>query len=186
MCGDELSSCLLQVPDTVGEVLRETAKQYENQTAAKLLVDFVEYKVRFAHHQCEQAMVDIRLIHYVKHDVIYKNRKYIAYRNSAPQEDPATDIRKARKKFGEDRTCSSGDILADQQTERHGHHNTPLICRKRNKHANLIKTNSVSCRHKPILEEFQHTAKTNMLQSRKRRLSRLKAEGIYVRSTLSA
>ena len=55
MCGDELSSCLLQVPDTVGEVLRETARQYENQTAAKLLVDFVEYKVRFAHHQCEQG-----------------------------------------------------------------------------------------------------------------------------------
>jgi len=34
------------VPDTVGEVLRKTARQYENQTAAKLLVDFVEYKVR--------------------------------------------------------------------------------------------------------------------------------------------
>ena len=34
------------------------------------------------------------------------------------------------KKSGEDRTCSSEDTIADRQThrqtDRHGHHNTPL------------------------------------------------------------
>jgi len=30
------------------------------------------------------------------------------------------------KNFGEDRTCSSEDMIADRQTHRHAHHNTPL------------------------------------------------------------
>jgi len=32
------------------------------------------------------------------------------------------------KQSDEDRTCSSGDMLAeDRQTDRHGHHNTPRL-----------------------------------------------------------
>ena len=30
------------------------------------------------------------------------------------------------KQLGEDRTSSAGDVLADRQTDRHGHHNTML------------------------------------------------------------
>jgi len=41
--------CCLQVPDTVVEVLQEAARQYDNKTAAKLLVDFIEYKVCSTH-----------------------------------------------------------------------------------------------------------------------------------------
>jgi len=47
-----------------------------------------------------------------------------------PEEDRATDIGNMHKKFGKDRSCGSGDILADRQTDthtqtdRHTHHNT--------------------------------------------------------------
>jgi len=49
------------------------------------------------------------------------------------EEDRATDIGNMHKKFGKDRTCGSGDILADRQTDRHTdrhtHYNTsqPLL-----------------------------------------------------------
>jgi len=36
-----------------------------------------------------------------------------------PEEDQATDIGNMHKKFGKDRACGSGDILADRQTHRH-------------------------------------------------------------------
>jgi len=32
-----------------------------------------------------------------------------------PEEDRATDVGGMHKKFGKDRTCSSGDMLADNQ-----------------------------------------------------------------------
>ena len=35
-----------------------------------------------------------------------------------PEEDRATDIGNMHKKFGKDRACGSGDILADRQTHR--------------------------------------------------------------------
>jgi len=35
-----------------------------------------------------------------------------------PEEDQATDIGNMHKKFGKDRACGSGDILADRQTDR--------------------------------------------------------------------
>ena len=38
-----------------------------------------------------------------------------------------------RRKFGEDGACSSGDMLADRQTDRHGHRNTRLRYRGRSK-----------------------------------------------------
>jgi len=44
-------------------------------------------------------------------------------------QDRAPDVSNMHKTFGEDGTCSSGDMLADRQTgkqtDRHGHHNTP-------------------------------------------------------------
>jgi len=44
------------------------------------------------------------------------------------EKDRATDTGNMRKKFGKDRACGSGDILADRQTQRqtdiHTHHNT--------------------------------------------------------------
>jgi len=51
-----------------------------------------------------------------------------------PEQDRATVTDNTRTKFGEGRTCSSRDMLADtqthrqtdRQTDRHGHHNTPL------------------------------------------------------------
>jgi len=47
------------------------------------------------------------------------------------EEDGATDKGNMHKKFGNDRICGSGDILADTQThrDRHAHHNTspPLL-----------------------------------------------------------
>ena len=36
------------------------------------------------------------------------------------------DIAVTHKKVGEDRTRNSEDMLADRQTDRHGHHNTLL------------------------------------------------------------
>jgi len=48
----------------------------------------------------------------------------------------------------EDRTCSSGDVLANRQTrthretDRHGHHNTPLRYRGR---SNNYEVNQVAC-----------------------------------------
>jgi len=41
-----------------------------------------------------------------------------------PQEDRATNIGNMREKFGDDRTCSSRDMLADRQTDRQSD-NTP-------------------------------------------------------------
>ena len=35
-----------------------------------------------------------------------------------PEEDQATDIGSMHKKFGKDRSCGSGDILADKHTDR--------------------------------------------------------------------
>ena len=47
-----------------------------------------------------------------------------------PEEDRATAIDNMHKKFGEDRTSSSEDVMiADRQThttDRHSHHDTPL------------------------------------------------------------
>jgi len=34
------------------------------------------------------------------------------------------DIGNMHKKFGKDRTCGSGDIPTDRQTDSHTHHNT--------------------------------------------------------------
>jgi len=53
------------------------------------------------------------------------------------QRDRATATGNMLKKFGEDRTCSFDDMIADRQTyththtQRHAHHNTPLPCRGR-------------------------------------------------------
>ena len=57
-----------------------------------------------------------------KHDVIHKTGS--TYRIATPpKENRATDIGNTHKKFfGKDQTCSSGDMLADRQTDRHGHH----------------------------------------------------------------
>jgi len=44
-----------------------------------------------------------------------------------------TSFIKARTQAGEDRTCISGDMLAQTSTDRHGHHNTPLSYRCRSK-----------------------------------------------------
>ena len=38
---------------------------------------------------------------------------------NVPEKDRATDIENRQKKFGKDRACSFGDILADRQTHRH-------------------------------------------------------------------
>jgi len=45
-----------------------------------------------------------------------------------PDEDRATAIGNVPKKIGEDRTCSSEDMIADRQThtDKHAHRNTPL------------------------------------------------------------
>jgi len=40
-----------------------------------------------------------------------------AYRQHAAEEDRAMDIGNMRRKFGKDRACGSGDILADRQTD---------------------------------------------------------------------
>jgi len=37
---------------------------------------------------------------------------------NVPEEDRATDMGNKHKKSGKDRTCGSGDILADRQTQR--------------------------------------------------------------------
>ena len=49
------------------------------------------------------------------------------------RKDRATAVGNVRMTFGEDRTCSSGDIQTDNQprTNRHGHHNTLLPYRQR-------------------------------------------------------
>jgi len=48
----------------------------------------------------------------------------------------------AHQKIGEDRTCSSGDMIADRQThtqtERHAHHNTPLPYRGRSINSGIV------------------------------------------------
>ena len=31
-----------------------------------------------------------------------------------------------QKKSGENWTCTTGDVIVDRQTDRHGHHSTPL------------------------------------------------------------
>ena len=61
-----------------------------------------------------------------------ENRKYMTY-HYASEEDRATAIGNTRNNtFGEDRTCSSDDMIADRQTQtdrqtdRHACHNTPL------------------------------------------------------------
>jgi len=47
---------------------------------------------------------------------------------NTPEEDRATDTSNMHKKFGKDRECGFGDMLADRQTDRptdrHTHHNT--------------------------------------------------------------
>jgi len=64
-----------------------------------------------------------------KYDVIHKtgSTKRIT---TPPEEDRAMVIVNMRKNFGEDRTCSSEDMIADRQThtetDEHAHHNTPL------------------------------------------------------------
>jgi len=44
-----------------------------------------------------------------------------------PEEDRVTDLGNMHQKFGKDRACGSGDILADRKkdrhTNRHTHHN---------------------------------------------------------------
>jgi len=51
-----------------------------------------------------------------------------------PQEDRGN----MHKKFGEDRTCSSRDMRADRQTDRHSHHNTPLQYRGQSKNPTTL------------------------------------------------
>jgi len=41
-----------------------------------------------------------------------------------PKEDQAPAIGNIHKKFGKDRACGSGVILADRKTDRRAHHNT--------------------------------------------------------------
>ena len=51
------------------------------------------------------------------------NRKYVAYRNAAKEDRAKVICSKGNmyKNFGEDRTCSSRDMLADKQTHRPTH-----------------------------------------------------------------
>jgi len=44
-----------------------------------------------------------------------------------PQEDQATAIGNMHKKFGEDRKCSSKDVIADRQTHRQTYRQDTLI-----------------------------------------------------------
>jgi len=50
-----------------------------------------------------------------------------------PEKERATAIDNMHKKFGENRMCSSEDMIADRQTntDKHVHHNTPLPYRGR-------------------------------------------------------
>jgi len=60
-----------------------------------------------------------------KYDVIHKTRS--TYRiTMLPEQDRATAIGNMHKKFGEDRTCSSEDTIADRQThtDTHTHRRT--------------------------------------------------------------
>jgi len=49
------------------------------------------------------------------YDVIQKKRKYVTY-HCAPEEDRATAKGDMRKKFGEDRACSTVDMIVDRET----------------------------------------------------------------------
>jgi len=49
-----------------------------------------------------------------KYDVIH--RKYITYHYMPPEKERATAIDNMHKKFGENRMCSSEDMIADRQT----------------------------------------------------------------------
>ena len=64
-----------------------------------------------------------------KYDVIHKSGSTL-HITTLPEEDRATAIGNMHKKFREDRTCSSEDMIADRethiQTDRQTHHNTPL------------------------------------------------------------
>ena len=59
-----------------------------------------------------------------------------------PEEDRATDIGNMYKKYGKDRACGSGDILADRQT----HRQTILITILRNRSRGEV-TNSAQLEH---------------------------------------
>ena len=68
----------------------------------------------------------------------------IKHITTPPEDNRATAIASRHKKFGEIRTCSSEDMIADRQTkterhtyrqtDRHAHHDTPLPCRGRVKY----------------------------------------------------
>jgi len=62
--------------------------------------------------------------------------------------DRTTAVHEMHMKFDEDRTFSSGDMLADRQTDRqtneHGHHNMPLPYRRRSKQwRNILLTSNM-------------------------------------------
>jgi len=65
-----------------------------------------------------------------KYNVITKTERTLGI-ITPPEEDRATAIGNMHEKFGEDRTCSSEDMIAGRkkQTDRHAHHNTPLSYR---------------------------------------------------------
>ena len=61
-----------------------------------------------------------------KYDVIHKTRS--TYRiTMLPEQDRATAIGNMHKKFGEDRTCSSEDTIADRQTHTDTHTQTDTL-----------------------------------------------------------
>jgi len=58
------------------------------------------------------------------------NRKHMTYRNATRGRSSRHGIGNTHKNFGEDRACTSGDMLANgqntnAQTDRHAHNNTP-------------------------------------------------------------
>jgi len=59
-----------------------------------------------------------------------------------PEEDRATAVGNTHKSFGEDRTCSSEEMIADRQThrqtDRHAHHNTPRAYRGQSKYHSCV------------------------------------------------
>ena len=122
-----------------------------------------------SHFECTRLSRRPRLAIMCKHDVIHKtgNTKCIA---TPPDEDRATDVANVHKKFGEDRTCSSGHVLADRetdrQTDRHGHHNTPLADRRRRRSSNSRHCYAGTHTHGP----FPGTTQVNRYQKGKTNL----------------
>ena len=50
------------------------------------------------------------------------------FATSTPDVDRATTVGNMQQTFGKDRTCSSGDILAERQTEKHTDNTNHTTC----------------------------------------------------------